>query len=418
MDSFRRIKNSNLKDSKNNFSQNSEKALNPTENPNKSQKTFLMENNKKDLIISNQKTHIYQLEQREKDIDNLNKKFIDLQKDFNDVNNYKTRLEYEIKKKDNNYNTDISLLKSEKDSIQFKYNEEMTNKKKLMAENDYLQKEVELKKKEIERLNLKINDLTNRLNEYEKNYIKISNEKKELNEINSNNNNEIKKIMEDNCRLSNLCQELHLSLQKAEKDKEDMVNAIDNKDMNIQNLNNKLNLQEENLKYLNEQINDENIMNNKLQKLLKELNDKIDNYERENNDLKKNLLKEQNIRLNEENLNKRANDLLLNKENEIKNLNQNYEDILNIQKELNEENSEIKLEIERYKNNCILLREQNNNLMNEIQNIISIQEKVQDKLIRKDKIKHLLDENKIMIQQSSINLDDALYNSLDAKSFI
>ena len=418
MDSFRRIKNSNLKDSKNNFSQNSEKALNPTENPNKSQKTFLMENNKKDLIISNQKTHIYQLEQREKDIDNLNKKFIDLQKDFNDVNNYKTRLEYEIKKKDNNYNTDISLLKSEKDSIQFKYNEEMTNKKKLMAENDYLQKEVELKKKEIERLNLKINDLTNRLNEYEKNYIKISNEKKELNEINSNNNNEIKKIMEDNCRLSNLCQELHLSLQQAEKDKEDMVNAIDNKDMNIQNLNNKLNLQEENLKYLNEQINDENIMNNKLQKLLKELNDKIDNYERENNDLKKNLLKEQNIRLNEENLNKRANDLLLNKENEIKNLNQNYEDILNIQKELNEENSEIKLEIERYKNNCILLREQNNNLMNEIQNIISIQEKVQDKLIRKDKIKHLLDENKIMIQQSSINLDDALYNSLDAKSFI
>ena len=34
-----------------------------------------------------------------------------------------------------------------------------------------------------------------------------------------------------------------------------------------------------------------NIMNNKLQNILKELNDKIDNYERENNDLKSNLLK-------------------------------------------------------------------------------------------------------------------------------
>jgi len=64
------------------------------------------------------------------------------------------------------------------------------------------------------------------------------------------------------------------------------------------------------------------------------------------------------------------------------------------------------------------LREQNNNLMGEIQNIISIQEKILDKLIRKDKIKHLLDENKNMIQQSSINLDDVLYKSLDAKSFI
>ena len=56
--------------------------------------------------------------------------------------------------------------------------------------------------------------------------------------------------------------------------------------------------------------------------------------------------------------------------------------------------------------------------MNEIQNIISIQQKVQDKLFRKERIKHLLDENKIILQQSSINLDDILYNSLNAKSFV
>ena len=117
-------------------------------------------------------------------LDNLNRKLNDLQKDFNKVNDYKTSLEYEIKKKDNYYNTDLSLLKSEKDSIQMKYNEEMNNKKKLMAENDYLQNEVELKKKEVEKLNLKINDLTNRINEYEVNYIKISNEKKELKKMN------------------------------------------------------------------------------------------------------------------------------------------------------------------------------------------------------------------------------------------
>lgn len=94
--------------------------------------------------------------------------------------------------------------------------------------------------------------------------------------------------------------------------------------------------------------------------------------------MKNNLLKEQNFRLNEDNLNKHVLDLLLNKENEINNLNKNYEDILNKQKQLNDENSEIKLEIERYKNNCKLLREQNYNLMDEIFNIISIQEKVQD----------------------------------------
>jgi chromosome segregation ATPase len=224
--------------------------------------------------------------------------------------------------------------------------------------------------------------------------------------------------MEDNCRLSNLYQELHISLQKAEKDKENMTNVIEDKNMNIQNLNNKLNMQETNLKYLNEQIDDGNIMNNKLQNILKELNDKIDNYERENNDLKSNLLKEKNIRINEENLNKGVNDLLVNKEIEINNLNKKYEDILNKQRYLNNENCEIKLEIERYKNTCKILREQNNNLMNEIQNIISIQEKVQDKLIRKERIKHLLDENKNILQQSSINLDDILYYNLEAKSFV
>jgi len=418
MDNFQRIKNSNLNDNKANISEYSDKTPSPRGNPSKSQTSFLVENDKKDLIINNQKSRIYQLEQREKDIDNLNKKFKDLQKNFNDINDYKNRLEFEIKRKDNNYNTDLSLLKSEKDAIQFKYNEGMSNNKKLMAENDYLQKEVELKKKEIERLNTKISDLSHRLNEYEENYIKLSNEKKELNDMNDKNNNEIKKLMEDNCRLSNLCQELHISLQKAEKDKENMANVIEDKNMNIENLNNKLNMQEENFKYLNEQINDGNITNNKLQKILKELNDKIDNNERENNDLKNNLLKEKNIRINEENLNKRANDLLLNKEIEINNLNKNYEDIINKQKYLNDENCEIKLEIERYKNNCKLLREQNNNLMNEIQNIISIQEKVQDKLIRKERIKHLLDENKNILQQSYLNLDDVLYNSLDAKSFV
>ena len=123
--------------------------------------SYLIENNEKDLLISNQKSRIYELEKKENEMENLSQKYIDLEKDYNNVNDYKNRLELEIKRKDNNYNTDISLLKSEKDEFQYKYNESIINNKKLTAENEYLQKENEIKKKEIERLTQKIIDINN-----------------------------------------------------------------------------------------------------------------------------------------------------------------------------------------------------------------------------------------------------------------
>jgi hypothetical protein len=86
-------------------------------NDNKSPLSYLMDKNEKDLIISNQKTKIYQLEQKEKEMDRVNQKYNELEKEYNDINNYKNHLEYEIKKKDNLYNTDLSLLNNRKRTI-------------------------------------------------------------------------------------------------------------------------------------------------------------------------------------------------------------------------------------------------------------------------------------------------------------
>ena len=74
--------------------------------------------------------------------------------------------------------------------------------------------------------------------------------------------------------------------------------------------------------------------------------------------------------------------------------------------------------MEKYKNDCKLLREQNNNLMKEIQNIISFHEKVQNKLKRREKIKELLEDNNNILQQSLINLDNILSNNIDEKSYV
>ena len=395
LNNFQRISSSNYIPYSERFS-SSKTSKNPTT-------SYLFENNEKDLIISKQKTRIYELEQKEKDIENLNKKYNDLEKDYNDINDYKNRLELEIKRKDNSFNNDLSLLKNEKDGINYKLNESIMINKKLTAENDFLRKENEIKQKEIERLTQKINEITNRLNDLEKNNIKLTKENKELNNLNLKNDNEIKKVCQDNCRLSELCQEIHSNLKKSEKDKENLINVINDKNNNIDDLNNKLNSQEANIKYLNNQLDESNSFRDNFDKNMKDINIKIEEFERENAILKEDLTRERSNRIEFENRNKEINNLLISKEQQIDELNKNYESLLIQQKDINKENSEIKIEIEKYKNSCKILRNQNDNLMSEIQNIISIHENVQDKLTRKEKIRDILDDNKNIIQQSLID---------------
>ena len=405
LNNFQRISSSNYIPYSERFS-SSKTSKNPTT-------SYLFENNEKDLIISKQKTRIYELEQKEKDIENLNKKYNDLEKDYNDINDYKNRLELEIKRKDNSFNNDLSLLKNEKDGINYKLNESIMINKKLTAENDFLRKENEIKQKEIERLTQKINEITNRLNDLERNNIKLTKENKELNNLNLKNDNEIKKVCQDNCRLSELCQEIHSNLKKSEKDKENLINVINDKNNNIDDLNNKLNSQEANIKYLNNQLDESNSFRDNFDKNMKDINIKIEEFERENAILKEDLTREKSNRIEFENRNKEINNLLISKEQQIDELNKNYESLLIQQKDINKENSEIKIEIEKYKNSCKILRNQNDNLMSEIQNIISIHENVQDKLTRKEKIRDILDDNKNIIQQSLIDLDNILSNSND-----
>ena len=344
----------------------------------------LMESNEKDLIISNQKTYIYQLELKEKEFDNLNQKFLELQNEYENLDRYKNQLELEIKQKDNNYNRDISILRADNESSQLKQNEILIMNKKLIGENEYLKREIEIKNKEIQRLNQRLNDLLNELNISKENYLKFSKENEELNNMKLYDKNEIEKLLEDNHKLYDLCQELNFSLKEAEKEKENLKLIID--DSNI-----KLNSQDENIKYSNEE-------NNKMKRNIEDMSDKIFEYEKENANLKMNLL-------NEKNENKNLNDLLLQKENQIKSLNANYEDILNKYNNLNNELIDKSNGIEKYINNCKILKEQNNQLMNEMNNIISFNKKARNILNRKEKIKNLILDNKSILQECMKNIN-------------
>ena len=141
-------------------SQNFKQSINQTDNPitktNISLIKELMENNEKDLIISNQKTYIYQLELKEKEFDNLNQKYFELKNEYDNLDDYKNQLELIIKQKDNNYNRDISLIKSDNESLKIKQNEILIMNKKLIGENEYLRREIEIKKKRNTKIKSKI----------------------------------------------------------------------------------------------------------------------------------------------------------------------------------------------------------------------------------------------------------------------
>ena len=377
MDNFQCIRSQRIKP-------NFNKTNNPILPTNISLIRELMENNEKDLIISNQKTYIYQLELKEKEFDNLNQKFLELQNEYENLDRYKNQLELEIKQKDNNYNRDISILRADNESSQLKQNEILIMNKKLIGENEYLKREIEIKNKEIQRLNQRLNDLLNELNISKENYLKFSKENEELNNMKLYDKNEIEKLLEDNHKLYDLCQELNISLKEAEKEKENLKLIID--DSNI-----KLNSQDENIKYSNEE-------NNKMKRNIEDMSDKIFEYEKENANLKMNLL-------NEKNENKNLKDLLLQKENQIKSLNANYEDILNKHNNLNNELIDKSNGIEKYINNCKILKEQNNQLMNEMNNIISFNKKARNILNRKEKIKNLILDNKSILQECMKNIN-------------
>ena len=382
-------------------SQNIKKNFNQLNNPNPIMPTNislireLMENNEKDLIISNQKTYIYQLELKEKEFDNLNQKYLELQNEYENLERYKNQLELEIKQKDNNYNRDISILRADNESSQLKQNEVLIMNKKLLGENEYLKREIEIKKNEIQRLNNKLNDLLNELNISKENYLKFSKENEELNNMKLYDNNEIEKLLEDNHKLYDLCQELNFSLKEAEKEKENLKSIINNNNI-------KLNTQYEDIKYSNEQ-------NNKMKKNIEDMSDKIYEYEKENANLKMNLL-------NKENENKNIKDLLYQKDNEIKTLKTNNEELLNKQVTLNKEIINKSNDIEKYSNNCKILKEQNDELMNEMNKIISFNQKVRNILNRKEKVKNLILDNKSILQECIKNINSVSNENINQNS--
>ena len=87
-----------------------------------------------DSTITNLKTHLFDLEQQEKDYNALSQKLAQLKKDFSILNNLKNKLDQELKQKDESYNQRIANLRGENENLQSTYNEKLALNKKLFAD--------------------------------------------------------------------------------------------------------------------------------------------------------------------------------------------------------------------------------------------------------------------------------------------
>ena len=90
-----------------------------------------IDNIEKDMMISQLKAHIFELEQQVNDYDNLNKKFRNLQNESSLLNQEKLRLEYELKQITDSEQKQILDLRAELENIQLNFNNKLTINKEL-----------------------------------------------------------------------------------------------------------------------------------------------------------------------------------------------------------------------------------------------------------------------------------------------
>ena len=128
------------------------------------------------MLISQLKAHIFELEQHEKDYDNLNQKFRNLQNECSLLNQEKLRLEYEIKQRTESQNKQNVDLRNDLENLQANFNEKLVINKKLYNENSNLSKNLEIK-------NLEANELNQRLDDYSEQIRILTDEKLNLERI-------------------------------------------------------------------------------------------------------------------------------------------------------------------------------------------------------------------------------------------
>ena len=223
----------------------------------------------KDMIISQLKAHIFELELREKDYNILNERFNQLQHDMDQLNDCKLQLECEKKLREDKYNKNINNLQDENENLQLSFNEKLSYNKDIFSENNCLEKQVKLKEAEICELRIKLNDLKNQLKRNDEDTNNLNKVAESLESIKAEQNLKISQLLEDNKTLKYICNDHDCCLKVNEQNRADLGKELQIKNNDIKNLNSQILKSVEEQNSLKSQLNGSNSTTVKFQNTIK-----------------------------------------------------------------------------------------------------------------------------------------------------
>ena len=311
---------------------------------------------------------------------------------LNMINNNEITID-EIKILLKNNENEVDLLFKQYKELNDKYFDKCCSLLNKISNQDVINKSLNNKIFNLENNNSKLKEEKNKLEEEN---ISIINDKKKMeniNQINNENNNKLKKNLENsNNQISNLNEEILKYIEQL-KFKDDLINDLKNEKnkLNFQikeyqngnnNLRNNIESKNELIKSLQENINKNNSIleeyNKKNIDLLKEIEEEKKNYdslkiENEEKDIKINQLNEKMSKLFNEISNK---DKIINENNKeqielsknLNEINENKNYLLNKINDKEKEILELQKKYDEINNKLLNINEQNNSLLNECQN--------------------------------------------------
>ena len=360
----------------------------------------------KDILISQLKAHIFELELREKDYNILKERYIQLQHDIAQLSDCKLQLECEKKLKDEKYNQSICELQTENESLQLSFNDKLSSNKTIFSENNALGKEIELKDAEICELKLKLNDLTNQLHRNDEDRNNLQKLAQGLTDIKTTQCVKLSQLLEDNKTLQDICNEQDCCLKVSAQDRTALGKDLEQKNCEIKNLNCQILKLADNQNNLQNELNKLNCLNAQSQNTVKDCKVQSDNLKCQNANLNDNLVKEKSCRISENQKNNQLSCILNDREKKIDMQNRDIESIKLLQQTASNKNCLLQDENAKLRKHIMVLTDLNQTLINEIDNVIDEDAKMKCILDRKDRINSVLANNRCTIDQSLNNLDD------------
>lgn len=373
-----------------------------------------VESKEKDMLISQLKAHIFELTQHEKDYDNLNQKYRQLQNEYSLLNETKMRQDYEFRQRDENANKQINDLRNENENLQLNYNEKLAVNKKLFNENDTQNKQLSMKDEEIDQLRCKIENLLGDVEKGQEDRNSLERLVQSLTDLKDNQGVKISKLIEDNQKLSKICQDQDRAIKLGEQERAELSNKINESNYDMKNLTGKLQSKEENLNYLQGQLDDTKNMNMSLQSNLKDYERQFQSMQDEIANLKDNLMKERQARAEEEKRSQHMENIINDRERELNKVKVECDNIKNFNKQVSQDKMGTEMENEKLKNHIMLLTQQNSKLIAEIENVCEQDERMKEQLSRKDRIVSLLRNNRNSIEMSLKDLGEFLGRSTNS----